>query len=127
MKAFGICPIVNGQPDIGGLPCWGYVLAAHIANWGAYLISGTLAQLSAINALPNTYAICIVTENGGIKWPELDNVIPAGVRTRINNWLTARGYPTILAGWTYRQVILAIYQRMNEYYTIDGTDVADGS
>ncbi len=43
---------------------------------------------------------------------DLNTVIPAGVRTRINAWLTARGYSTIPAGWTYKQLLVAIRQRV---------------
>ena len=90
MKAFAIIKMNGGSPEIGGLPCRGYVLCAHSGqNWGGYIVSGTPAQLQAINALPDTYAICAVTETGVTKWPELDNVISEAVRARLNTWLGA--------------------------------------
>lgn len=126
MKAFGIVSIVNGRPDIGALGYHGFVLCAHIGqNWGCYIFSGTAAQLQAINALPNVYAICAVTEGGQVKWAELDGVIAPAVRTRLNSWLSARGYPNIPAGWTYRQVVIAIYKRINDVFDLAMNDVAD--
>ena len=43
---------------------------------------------------------------------DLNTVIPAGVRTRINTWLANRGYQTIPAGWTYKQLLVAIRSRV---------------
>lgn len=128
MKAFAIIPMVGGRPDLDpDVVSWhGYTLCAHIGhNWGCYLFSGTAAQLQAINALPHVYGICAVTESGAIRWAELDNPISPAVRTRLNTWLENRDYPTIPAGWTYRQVILAVYRRVNEWFDLDSVDVAD--
>lgn len=103
----------------------GHVLCGQVGTWGAYLFSGTAAQLLAINALPNVYGICAVTESGNVRWAELDGVIPAAVRTKINDWLSTRSLPTIPAGWTYRQVVMAIYRRMNERFDLATHDVMD--
>lgn len=46
-----------------------------------------------------------------LELPELTNVIPNAIRLRINVWLTSRGYPTIPAGWTWKQLLVAIKQR----------------
>lgn len=118
--------MASGTPVLGDLPYHGYCLAAQLNDtWGLYVVSGTAAQLTAINALPDTYAICTVTESEGAKWPELDSVITSARRTRINSWLTARGLPTIPAGWTYRRTLEAIGQRIRANYTIDSADVAE--
>jgi len=126
MKAFAIIQMTGGAPDIGELSYHGYVLCAQIGqNWGAYIFSGTAGELTAINALPQVYGICSLAGGRPHLAPELDNVIPPGVRTRLNTWLTARGYPTIPAGWTYRQVVLAIFRRMNGIFELEGNDIAD--
>lgn len=39
-------------------------------------------------------------------------VIPTAMRTRINVWLTARGWTNVPAGWTYRQLLEAIKARL---------------
>jgi len=128
MKMFCLVKMKGGEPDVNSAvtPYYGYVHAADVAGWGAYLFSGTTAQLTAINALPNVYGICAVTESGNVKWAELDGVISSAVRTKINNWLTARGYPTIPAGWTYRQVVNAIFKRLNDRFDLTAFDVMDG-
>ncbi len=128
MKAFAIVSMTGGVPDIDPTvtPYYGYCLGAHIPDWGLYLFSGTQAQLLAINALPSVTGICMVTQDG-VKWAELDGVIAAGVRTRLNTWLAARGYPTIPVGVTYRRVILEIYKRVNDRFDLGTFDVAGPS
>jgi len=116
----------GGLPDIDTsvTPVIGWVLCDKIGDQGAYLFGGTAAQLTALNAPPQVLGIVAVTENGDTKWAELDNVISAGVRTKMNAWLTARGYPNIPADWTYKQVIMAVYQRFNARFdNIFGNDI----
>jgi hypothetical protein len=128
MKAFAVVDMVAGKPNVDFVvtPCRGYSLAANLpGQWGLYLFSGTGAQLIALNALGNVYGIVAMTESGGVRWAELDGVIAAGVRTKMNTWLTARGYANIPAGWTYRQVVEAIYQRMGQNFDLNGVDVID--
>jgi hypothetical protein len=119
--------MVGGAPDVdaSATPYKGYVLCDQVGGYGAYLFSGTGAQLTALNALPQVVGIVAVTENGGVKWAELDGTIAPAVRTKLNTWLTNRGYPTIPAGWSYRQVINAVYQRVNGRFSLDAFDVAD--
>jgi hypothetical protein len=42
---------------------------------------------------------------------DFSTVIPVSIRTRINVWLTNRGWANIPAGWTYRQLFVAIKAR----------------
>ena len=116
---FAISRMAGGQPDIDltATPVHGWVLSGRIANYGAYLFSGTNAQLLALNALPQVVGIVGVTistnEDGVVlHWAELDNVINAAVRTKLNNWLTNNGYPTIPADWTNKQVIRAVWRHL---------------
>jgi len=44
--------------------------------------------------------------------PELTNPIPNAIRLRINTWLTEKGYPTIPAGTTYKQFLMALRNRI---------------
>jgi hypothetical protein len=128
MKAFCISRMASGRPDISNLPFSGAVLCAKVPNreWGIYIVTGTASQLAAINALSQVYAICTVTApTNASRWPELEDVIPTARRNRINEWLTARGYPTIPAGWTYRHAIRVMCQRLNSHYEIETTDVLE--
>jgi len=124
MRYFAIIQMTPaGAPDLAdavaaALPHKGFVLAAHIGQqWGCYLLSGTSAELTAINALPHVYAICNITD--------LDNVIASTVRTRLNTWLSARGQPAIPASWTYRQVIETVYKRINSRMDLDRLYIFD--
>ena len=94
-------------------------------QWAAYLVSGTGAELVAIDALPQVVGIVGVSKNGDVRWGELDGMIAPAKRTEISTWLAARGFPTIPAGWTYKQVVLAIYKRLSPDYKLDTTDVEE--
>ncbi len=85
------------------------------------MFSGTAAQLTALAALPAAQfvPICVVTKSGDVRWAELDGVIGSTARTRINTWLSARSLPTIPVGWTYRQVVLAIFKRLHANFDLD--------
>jgi len=98
-----------------------------VGEWGLYLLAGTGAQLSALNALPEVVGIVAVTESGETKWAELDGVIAAGVRTRLNAWLSARGHPTIPEDWTYRRVVEAVFKRAHERFDLNSFDLAESS
>jgi len=121
MKAFAVVRMVGGLPDIGDLPCRGYALAAHLPDysWGIYLFAGTVAELTAINALPQVYRVCTAAE--------YDTVISETRRARINKWLVARGWPTVPAGWTYRAVLRAAVRRLGDAAWTEGrVEVNDG-
>ncbi len=129
MWLYAVTNLNAGQPVINGLPLAGYVLAAGpISNYGLYLFSGTAAQLTAIGQLSNVYPLCAMTDDGLVRWRELDDTIASGVRTKLNNWLSAHGRPTIPAGWTYRQVLIKLVEyikRQNDDWTLLGTWVKD--
>lgn len=127
--AFALVQMEGGYPKIDqqATPYLAHHHVGHVKNWGAYLITGTGQQLLAIDALPQVIGICAVTriDDQNDKWPELNEVINATKRTKINNWLSARGYPTIPAAWTNRQVILGIYKRLNGNFEIESDYVID--
>ncbi len=124
---FAICRMAGGLPDIDFMATsvFGYTIGGVIGQFGAYLWSGTAAQLAALNALPQVVGICALTTAGDVRWAELDGKIAAAVRNRLNIWLGAQGYPTIPADWSNRQVVEAIYKRMNDRFDLGGIDVAD--
>ncbi len=108
-------------------PYYGYVAIENlikIGNWKPYIISGTAAQLAAINALPAVVGLVAVTEAEGIQWPEMEQVVAAAVRTKINIWLTNNGHPTIPATWTNRQMVQAIMKRLNDKFDFGNFGVA---
>lgn len=126
-KGFAITTMVGGAPNIDFTvtPVHGFALCDQVAGFGAYLFSGTNVQLLALNALPNVMGLCIVTEDANVKWAELDGVIAPAVRTKLNVWLTARGFVNVPAGMTYRAVITAVYQRLNSHFDLSGFDIAE--
>lgn len=129
MKAFAIIRMTNGAPDIENLPIHGFVLAFHLPNysWGGYLISGTSAQLNALNSLSQVFGIVAVTQSGDVKWAELEGVCPVAVRNRLNTWLGNNGYPNIPSGWTYKRIIREIFQRTNEHFDLSTINIVDVS
>lgn len=131
-KLFCIVQMQGGAPDTAplqvGVDFKGFALCDQIGGangWGAYLFSGTAAQLTALNVLSTVTGIVAVTESGDTRWAELDGTIAPAVRTKLNTWLIARGHPTIPAGWSYRQVVNAVYQRLNDRFDLNAFDIAD--
>lgn len=118
---------VGGDPDINRAVTsyHGFAKCISVSNYGCYLFSGTAVQLTALAALPAAQfvPICVVTHDGKVKWAELDGIIASGVRTKLNTWLSNRDLPTIPIGWTYKQVILAIFKRLNADFDLDWFNV----
>jgi hypothetical protein len=104
MRAYAIILMQAGQPA-ADMSAVSFCLGAHHGDYGMYLVAGTGAALTALAGQANVWRICT--------WAELDNSIGAARRTAINNWLSARGWPNIPAGMTYRQVVAAVYRRAN--------------
>src|SRR5690348_2734201 len=100
IKSVAICKIdSNGAPDVGtGFDRWARVEGNLPGNYGIFIIVGTGAQLTAIQANSNCIGGLVVTSSGQVRWPELDVAIPSGLRTKINNYRTAQGLSTIPAG-----------------------------
>ena len=88
-------------------------------GWGLYLVADTQARLIAADAIPGVYGICLITEDGDVKWAELDNLITPVMRTKINTYLSNRGYPTIPATWTNKRVVRAILDRINPSFKLE--------
>ncbi len=127
MWAFGLVQGPPGSPqiDMTVTPYAGHVYVGSIAGWGGYLISGTLAQLQALQATPQVVGIAMLTSNDTAKWKELDAVITPAMKVKLNTWLTARGWPTIPAGWTARQIINFAMKRLNPNFKIENEWVTD--
>lgn len=130
MKAFCLMRMVDGQPD---LPAQAqgrvnYVLCDRIGstNWGAYLCAATGPDLQDLDTLwAGFVGIVAVTEDGDVRWGELDNPCDDTARAKINNWLTVHNYPTIPDGWTNRQVVREIYRRANAHFNLSSFDIMD--
>lgn len=98
---FAFSRMEGGQPkQVTMEMVHGWVLIGQFDIYGAYLFSGSAAQLIAVDALTSVVGICKVTvgeqldgEGNPIdtKWPELNDTINPTVRTKINNYLTSIG------------------------------------
>jgi hypothetical protein len=128
-KLFAVVHAPGSDPELDRTltPYVGHVCLGRIGQWGAYLISGTGPQLTAIDALAQVFSICAVTEGGAVRWAELDGVIPAATRTKLNNWKTANApaWPNIPVGATYRTVVDFIAKRMNASFDVATHDVSE--
>lgn len=114
-KLFAVVNMQGGAPDTGALIAGrdykGYTHCTTFGQFGVYLFAGTGAQLTALDALPTVIGLVAMTQAGDVRWGELDTTITLARRNRLNTWLTARGFPTIPAGWSYRQVVMALVRR----------------
>lgn len=128
-KAFMICPQVGGAPsiDFEATPVHGWVQIGTVGGYGAYLMSGSGTQLLAINALPTVIGLVGMNDAGDVRWAELDGAFPTALRTRMNTWLTARGFPTIPTGKTYRWVALQIFKRLNPLWDFHTHDIMEAA
>jgi len=124
MRGYFLIHKPNGYPDLddGGeqLLFKGYVLGAMAGAWGLYLVMGTSAQLAAIHAHANTVGICTL---GG-----LDETVTGAVKSALDAWADAHfpSLPPVPADWTNRQVIQELGERVDENFTIPGTDIQQG-
>ena len=93
-----------------------YNLLAEQGDFGLYLVSGTAAELTALDASPQ----CA----GGVAlaWPAVNVAIPNAIRLRINAWLAARGLPTVPSGWTWLQLL----RRVKANWDAGGFELMDG-
>lgn len=122
--AYGVAVIKmeGGFPVIaqGETPYTNYVSLGDLpGSWGLYLVADTQPRLVAADTISGVYGICLMTQDGEIKWAELDNVITPAMRTKINTWLTNQGYPTIPVSWTNRRVVRAILDRINPGFNLE--------
>jgi hypothetical protein len=128
MKFFCLTRVAGGVPDIGqlGTDYTGHVQVDSVGSWGAYLISGSGAQLTAINALPQVIGICQVTENG-VRWGELDSVVSTTVMNKLNAWKTANRptWPAVTAGMTYRTIINFLFNKFNVKFNLNAIDISE--
>ena len=132
-KAFLLIRVVANAPDIPAA-----ILAAGPVNWvlcdikghtpplGAYLMAATGAQLLALNNLPYCLGIVAVTENGGIRWGELEEDAAQEVIDRLNTWLTVNDFDVqVPDGWTYRRLVCELYQFFNDHFDMSTFDIMD--
>ncbi len=127
MKLFCIVEMSGGLPriDFEATPYTGYVHAASVGPYGAYLFSGTQAQLKALNALAQVIGILMVTETETQKWPELSGKSKTGELGKLNGWLSSHGFGQIPPGRLYRDAISEVYKRFNPAFDLSGFDVKD--
>jgi hypothetical protein len=124
MRAFGLIKMSGGVPavDFSTYPVYGYV---HIGSagsgaykYGAYIVSGTVAQLQALAGLADVYPICVLQKDD----PDasLDAAITTARRNKLNTLIgeintrfPAVDLPAIPAGATCRQVIRGLFRRFH--------------
>lgn len=128
-KLFAVVNMQGGAPDTGALAAGrdykGFVHCSTFGQFGLYLFAGTGAQLAALDALPSVIGLVAMTQSGDVRWGELDGVITPAKRTRMNTWLTARGFPTIAAGMSYREVVMALVRRNFPDFDLNQNDVEE--
>lgn len=111
-KAYCIAKIVNGIPawEAAGIEFRAYALRCRKGNWGIYAVSGSGAQLIAIDAHADVYGIST--------FGNVDNVMNATLRTNLNQFIIDKNiHPTwqIPDTWTARRV----FRKIVSYFNLD--------
>lgn len=116
MRAYALIRISGGAPAVGTIALTGYCLGASAGAWGMYLISAPLAQILAVDALPNSQAVGICSVS------QLPDIISTAKRTELNTWTDTYfpSLPTIPVGATYQQVVDGLFLAANVHY-VSGT------
>lgn len=135
MQMYAICPVTAGVPgvDLVASPVYGYCFAAGpYKGYGLYQFSGSGAQLLSLANQANCYPLVAMSgpADNVPKWAELDQPMIAAARTKMNTLLTAAGLTNIPAGWTYRQVLVALaamLKRAGDDWDINSVFVTDGT
>jgi hypothetical protein len=110
-KAYCIAKIINGQPVWvdAGLEYRAFALRCKKGHWGIYAISGTGAQLIAIDTHPDVYGICT--------FANVDEVMDATLRVNLNQFILDKGIHEtwqIPVDWTARQV----FEKLVSYFNL---------
>jgi len=108
-------------PDDDGVLVGGYNWVGRIATWNALLVTTTDAQLTAWDATAGAGCVVLVrmTDEGRI---ELDNNIDAATLTKLNTWLTARGFSTEITD-TNRVIVRKLFRRFLSNFELEQVDV----
>lgn len=74
-----------------------------------------LSTREVVDAILRNYVkVFRITDRvASLEGDDLNDTIPEGVRARVNVWLANRSYPTVPTGWTYRQLLVAIRDRVS--------------
>lgn len=108
-KAIVLCKEIQngaskGAPDIG-TSYRGFVYVGNLPGaYAVYIITGSGAQLTAIQTHANCVGGALVTESGGVKWGKMNEPISQALLDKINTWRAARKLATVDASTTLKQV-----------------------
>jgi len=130
MHAFALIRMTDGQPDLPaqaqGRVNWVLCDRIPTTNWGAYLVAATGPDLQALDTQwAGFIGVVAVSDDGDVRWGELENPCADAVRDRLNTWLEAHNQPTIPEAWTNRQVVRAIYERANAHFDLQQFSIMD--
>jgi hypothetical protein len=90
-RMYAVAKMSSGMPDLGGLSYYGFVHIGQVGDRGAYLFSGTQAQLSAIASKEGVIVLAERTDTGGEQWTERALDILRARAVKVNEWLSNEG------------------------------------
>ena len=104
--------VTQAAPDINGF-CDIVINTVPLADLNLSDTDGDPAF--KLNLILSDYAKVLAIKNRlmNLTSAQLNAVIPTAMRTRINVWLTARGWTNVPNGWTYLQLFNAIKTRVS--------------
>ena len=132
-KAFALIRMNGGTPDLPQAlydagEVFNYTLCDVFpgTNWGCYLCAASGAVLKDLDDLYGGFiGIVGVTDDGTVRWGELDDPGDSTIRDRLNTWLANNGRPPIPDNWTNRQIVQAIFERANTRFDLKKIEIAD--
>lgn len=105
----------------GGQLIGGYSWVGKIGVWNAVLLTTTDARLDAVEAAAGNNALVLVRMTTDVRG-ELDIDINAPALTKLNTWLTNRGYATETNAPT-RVILRQLFRRFLPDFTPEQVDV----
>lgn len=109
------------QATEAGVLIGGYSWVGTVGVWNALIIVSTAAQLDAFDAAAGAGYVELVRMTDDAR-PELEVNINGAVLTKLNTWLTARGFPTESTA-SNRVIIRRLFRRFLGAFELENVDV----
>lgn len=104
-----------------GVLIGGYSWVGRIATWNALIVTTTDAQLTTFDTAAGAGCVVLVRMADDAR-PELDSSIDSATLTKLNNWLTARGFSAESTA-SNRVIIRRLFRRFLGQFELEDVDI----